>query len=153
MLTKAVSVKLIAVMVAATAGGLALAAGTGVLPNPLHLTPRPSVQPSTHPSPVQSPAASHPATSPSASLAGLCQAYLAGDHTERDAHLASAAFRELVATAGDTAHVEAYCVALVGPPEAKPSHHPTGKPSAHPSPAAAVTPGSKRRDPQPGQSP
>jgi hypothetical protein len=153
MLTKAVSVKLVAVIVATTAGGLALAASTGVLPNPLHPAPRPSVQPSVHPSPVRSPAASRSAASPTASLAGLCQAYLTSDNTERDAHLASAAFRELIEAAGGAAHVEAYCVALVWPPAAKPSHHPTGQPSAHPSPAAAVTPGSKRHDPQPSQSP
>jgi hypothetical protein len=152
-LTKVVSVKLAIIIMAAIAGGLALAASTGVLPNPLYPAPRLSAHPSGHPSPSHSPAPSHPAANPTASLAGLCQAYLASDHAERDAHLASPAFRELITAAGGTAHVEGYCVALVGPPAAKASHHPTSKPSAHPSAATAITPGDKRRHLRPGHSP
>lgn len=155
-LTKIIGLKVAAVVVAATAGGLALAASTGVLPNPLHPTPRPSTNPSVHPSlrpsPVPSAVPSHPAASPAAALAGLCRAYLASDQAERGANLASAAFRELITAAGGTAHVEAYCVALAAPAASQPSHHPTGKPSARPSPATAVTPGSKRRNPQPSPS-
>jgi hypothetical protein len=136
-LTRLVGVKLAAAVVAATAAsGFAVAAGTGILPNPLH--PRPA-EPS--PRPAASPAVSHrPSPIPSTSsaepnIAGLCAAYEATAAGQRERKLATAGFAPLVAAAGGAEKVKNYCSPLAAPstPRITPSHNATGKPSAHPS--------------------
>lgn len=141
-------VKAAAVLVAATAtGGLALAAGTGVLPTPLHPRPaashprtpdRPSIgtTESRPPSPL-------PSGSTGTPLAVLCAEYAALSPSQREKALEAPAYAALKATAGTADRTKAYCetlpVATPPAPEAVPAHHPTGKPSttgkptAHPS--------------------
>ncbi|WP_051367049.1 hypothetical protein [Hamadaea tsunoensis] len=151
LVTRLLGVKAAAVLIVATAtGGLALAAGTGVLPTPLHpgpaaSQPRTSARPSAgtpesrRPSPL-------PSGSATPSLVALCAAYSAVSPSQREQVLDTAAYAPLVAAAGDADRVKAYCAAL---PEASPSgpkatssHHPTGKPTTHPS---HPTPDSKKR--------
>jgi hypothetical protein len=132
----------VAVVIAAatTAGGLAWAASTGVLPTPLH--PRPTQShASASPHPVRSSAAASPKPSPIASvartIAALCTAYQATNPSQREKMVATPGFAPLVAAAGSADKVSAYCAATVArtaAPHATPSRHPTGKPTAHPTP-------------------
>jgi hypothetical protein len=82
---------------------------------------------------------------PSPSLDGLCKAYQAGAANNPGKALANPAFTVLVAAAGGTDNVAAYCVTLVGParthPAGAPTSHPGGPPSSHPSGAPASHPG------------
>lgn len=134
MVMGALGVKLAAAALAAVAvGGIALAASTGVLPDPLHPAP-PSV--STPDGPVrsstlaESPTPSPQQSRPAQSFNGLCTAYLnSGSASEKNKNVTT----DLAAAAGGIDKVEAYCVALVGSPKAKPSHGTTkSKPSASP---------------------
>lgn len=127
-------------------GGVALAASTGALPNPLgnHPTPAASTgQSGSSHGPAASP---HPAGSadPSPSLVGLCHAYTAGAGSAPGKALDNPAFHALVAAAGGKDNVGSYCTNLLATttahpsgsasqhPSGRPSTHPTGRPSSHP---------------------
>ncbi|NUR50139.1 MAG: hypothetical protein HOV71_18600 [Hamadaea sp.] len=151
-LAKALTVKAAAIAAVAVGGGVALAATTGVLPNPLNgATGKPSASRSAKPS--HSPGAKG---SPSPNLEGLCKAYAAKPDGERGKALESPAFQALVTAAGGLDKVTDYCVTLLpsakptgpgakpstptgGKPSTKPSGVPTVKPTDHPG-APTVTP-------------
>ena len=125
---KLLTLKAAAVAVAAvSAGGVALAASTGVLPNPLNQTPE---NPGHS---VNAPADSN--GTPSPSLVGLCTAYLAGAGEDHGKALENPAFGALITAAGGTENVDSYCDDLgVTAPGADrgsggPTDHPSGKPS------------------------
>ena len=128
---KLLTLKAAAVAVAAvSAGGVALAASTGVLPNPLNQAPE---NPGHS---VSAPAHSNdPNGTPSPSLVGLCTAYLAGAGEDHGKALENPAFSALVTAAGTAEDVDSYCDDLgVTAPGADrgsgaPTDHPTGKPS------------------------
>lgn len=161
-LTKLLTVKAAAFAAAAATGGMALAATSGALPNPLtdkpavnltsgHGTGRPGIA-------SARPNGRGPTVLPSASLFGLCDAYESGvDHGKA---LADPAFTALVTAAGGIDKVDGYCKSLLatppdnaaghpsGPPDAGTQHpttapaaHPTGPPTAHPSGPPASHPG------------
>jgi hypothetical protein len=147
---RAGSRKAAAVAVAAVgAGGVALAASTGALPNPL----------TSHPSPASSVARAHASAKPSASergpgnadpspaLVGLCRAYTAGAGSEHGKALENPAFNALITAAGGKDKVDGYCTRLLAAspsashpggkgnddhPSGAPSDHPTGAPTDHP---------------------
>ncbi len=160
-LAKLLTVKAAAVAAATGLGGVALAAGTGVLPNPLFgppATPPATHAPATHAPATPVPATPAPATpgttpshpdgrsgpadaagSPSPSLVGLCQAYTAGAATNAGQALKNPAFAELVDAAGGADNVEEYCAAATqdtpdapGRPTVNPTGH--GRPTAGPAP-------------------
>jgi len=132
-LAKALTVKAAAIAAVAVGGGVALAATTGVLPNPLNGS-------SGQPSASHSPKADHsPGAkgSPSPNLEGLCKAYAAKPEGERGKALESPAFQALLTAAGGQDKVTEYCTALLpstkpSTPGAKPSTPPGGKPSTVP---------------------
>ena len=153
---KSALLKLLTVKAAAIAavvvgtGGVALAASTGALPNPLNSHPVPAASPSrAHPG--DRPSAPHgpggPA-SPSPSLVGLCHAYSAGAGSDHGKALDSPAFKALLTAAGGKAGVDAFCTKLLATTQASeapggqpragnhptghPTEHPTGRPSEHP---------------------
>ncbi len=140
---KLLTVKAAALLTVTAAGGMALAATTGALPNPLadtpattpspaHATGRPTTTPS-HPG-------GRPSVMPSASLLGLCHAYTAGAGADHGKALTDPAFTDLITAAGGTAEVTTFCATILASAHAA-SHpagpadttHPTGPPSAHPS--------------------
>jgi len=144
------SLKVAAVAFVATAGGLALAAGTGVLPNPLRDDTPAAVPVSTSHAwgdgrssagaGPASPASASPRATPSPALVGLCHAYQERVATNPGMALDSPAFASLIAAADGKDRVPAYCEALLSNespvPKPKPSKsggHPTGPPSPHPS--------------------
>ena len=129
---KLLTLKAAAVAVAAvSAGGIALAASTNVLPNPFapdnpgHSTPAPGNS-------------GRPDATPSPSLVGLCTAYLAGAGADHGKALESPAFSALVAAAGGQDKVDSFCADLgVTAPGSThstptPGEHPTSQPSTHP---------------------
>jgi hypothetical protein len=139
---KLLTLKVAAIALAAvSAGGVALAASTGVLPNPLapsnpgHSTPGPS-------------RGSGSDATPSPSMIGLCTAYLAGAGADHGKALESPAFSALITAAGGKDNVDAFCAALgvtapgsgrgAGSPSGQPTtqpgatDHPTAEPTAHP---------------------
>jgi hypothetical protein len=126
---KLLTLKAAAIAVAAvSAGGVALAASTGVLPlNQAPENPGHSVPASDH--------SNGSNTTPSPSLIGLCTAYLAGAGEDHGKALENPAFGALVTAAGGTENVDSYCTELgVTAPGAdrgsgSPTDHPTGKPS------------------------
>ena len=153
---KLLTVKAAALLTVTAAGGMALAATTGALPNPLadtpattpspaHATGRPTTTPS-HPG-------GRPSVMPSASLLGLCHAYTAGAGADHGKALTDPAFTDLITAAGGTAEVTTFCATILasahaashpagpadtthptGPPTGTPANsHPTGPPSSHPS--------------------
>ena len=115
-------------VVAVSAGGVALAASTGVLPNPL----APESPGNSAPGPDHSNGSN---ATPSPSLVGLCTAYLAGAGADHGKALENPAFTALVTAAGGADGVEAFCEGLgVTAPgsdrgEGNPTDHPSGKPS------------------------
>ncbi len=128
-IAKLLTLKAAAVAVAAvSAGGVALAASTGVLPNPL------APQNPGHSAPGPDHTNGSNAT-PSPSLEGLCTAYLAGAGADHGKALENPAFTALVTAAGGADGVDAFCEGLgVTAPgsdrgEGAASDHPTGKPS------------------------
>jgi hypothetical protein len=159
-LTKLLTVKAAAVLaVAATGGGVALAASSGTLPNPL--ADKPAVTPSTgHDTDRPGTAASHPggkgpSALPSPSLVGLCHAYEAGAGADHGKALESPAFTALITEAGGKDKVDGYCKTLLATspgngsgPSAHPSgdsgdagtQHPTGAPTEHPTGAPTSHP-------------
>jgi hypothetical protein len=122
-------------VVAVSAGGVALAASTDVLPNPFD-NPGHSTPGQGH--------TDGPDATPSPSLIGLCTAYLAGAGTDHGKALDSPAFTALIEAAGGKDKVEAYCAGrgVTAPGSthitAGPGDHPTGEPS-HPGPTAHPT--------------
>ncbi|GAA4595902.1 hypothetical protein GCM10023194_66620 [Planotetraspora phitsanulokensis] len=158
-LLKFVTLKVAAAALSATAvGGVALATGTGHLPESLG-GPVPSARPTaTHdigkahvagddptnvfpspsPSLSRSPSASR---SPSPSLVGLCRAYQAGAGDNPGKALENPAFTHLITVAGGRDKVAAYCAdrlktrgkAPASRPTGGPKDHPNGKPEDHPS--------------------
>jgi hypothetical protein len=158
---KTTVLKLLTVKVAAAAaittvaaGGVALAASTGALPNPLHGQGLAAASAeASDPAAKHSPAADKDGKedkdgksatgNPSPSLVGLCHAYSAGNKTERGKALDNPAFTALITTAGGRDKVDAFCQTLLA--SAKPStaashpagspdndSHPTGAPTGHP---------------------
>lgn len=128
---KLLTLKAAVIAVAAvSAGGVALAASTGVLPSPLgpqnagHSTEAPDHT-------------GGPDATPSPSLIGLCTAYLAGAGADHGKALQSPAFTALITAAGGQDKVDAFCAGLgVTAPGSNrgaggPTAHPTGEPS-HP---------------------
>jgi hypothetical protein len=152
-LARFLSIKMAALTLAATGlGGVAVAAGSGALPAPVErkapavapslsrtaepLTPRTQDAP---PPPSQPTAPSRspvPSASPSASLPGLCRAWLASSEEERRKSLRKPAFAPVVKAAGGKKRVARYCNGLVGGgrqrggdnTEQTPKPKPTGNP-------------------------
>ncbi|MGW5672008.1 hypothetical protein [Micromonospora sp. NPDC003776] len=137
----------VAALAVTATGGVALAAASGTLPNPLTDA---SATPSAHASGKPSEAADKgkgPAGAkgtPTPNLVGLCHAFTAGAGDNPGKALENPAFRVLITTAGDKEKVAAYCDTLLAAEKAKPSQaarptatpsHPTGKPSARPTSA------------------
>jgi hypothetical protein len=146
------TVKAVAVLALSTAGGVALAASTGTLPNPLtgpathgrgavHATDR-STTAQHSPDPSRSGKGASTAPSPSPSLVGLCHAFTAGAGADHGKARNNPAFTALATAAGGEDKVDAFCTALLATapgsaPDANPSGngdgaHPTGKPTANP---------------------
>ena len=136
---KLLTLKAAAVALAAvSAGGVALAASTNVLPNPFapdnpgHSTPAPGHS-------------NRPDATPSPSLVGLCTAYLAGAGADHGKALESPAFSALITAAGGQDKVDAYCASrgVTAPGSTHttpaPGEHPTGQPSTHPGPTEHPT--------------
>ncbi len=132
---------------ALAAGGVAVAAGTGVLPSPLRndgVTPGRTSQSTAFVSASGTgqdtsvgPAAG--GASPSAYLRGLCTAFLAHDGNAADKATENPAYAKLIVAAGGVGNVTQYCQSLLNGPSgtATPEHgkadgHPTGPPSPHP---------------------
>jgi hypothetical protein len=170
-LAKLLTLKVAAVALTATAaGGVALAAGTGHLPDSVG-----GGTPTAQPTPshgggtpqtgkaVAAQGKDHGA-SPSPSLVGLCHAYQAGAGDNPGKALDNPAFTHLITVAGGKDKVVAYCTGLLkthpgkaggshptGAPATRPtgapSTHPTGGPSSHPTgeptshPSKSVHPG------------
>jgi hypothetical protein len=124
-LAKLATLKAAAILAATSAGGVALAATTGVLPNPLTEDP-----PASH----STPDGDHPGQgTPSPSLNGLCTAFLAGAGAEHGKALDSPAFTALITAAGGEDAVESFCVTLVATaPGHASTDHPTGPPTDRP---------------------
>jgi hypothetical protein len=147
-LTKLLTVKAAAALAVAATGGVALAASSGALPNPLADKPaattshgpdgdRPSGGPS-HPD------GKGPSALPSPSLVGLCHAYEAGAGADHGKALESPAFTALITAAGAKDKVDGFCTTLLAASPgngAGPSGHPTGEPSdpSHTHPSSAPT--------------
>lgn len=130
-----------AAVVAATAtGGVALAASTGVLPNPLGGdTPR--VEQSQHPTgrPSTTTGQQDAAGTPSPSLIGLCRAYAAGAGDNDGKALENPAFEALIAAAGDRDKVDRYCdTALTADTHGRPA----GTPATERRPGGGTAPDS-----------
>jgi hypothetical protein len=152
-LAKLLTVKAAAIIAASGVGGVALAASTGVLPNPLVDTP--ASPPATHALATPTTTPSHPgapgaaAGSPSPSLLGLCQAHAAGAAANPGKALDNPAFTVLITAAGGADHVEEYCDTMAAAASASATHPgnaPTGggRPTAVPTPTAAGgAPGSR----------
>lgn len=123
----------IGVVAASGVGGVALAAGTGHLPNPAagdhpnlgrsaeapghNKTEEPTEEPTEDPTTEPT---EEPTTGPS--LEGLCKAFQAGEANGHAKKLTNPAFSTLVEAAGDEGAVSTYCVDLVGEPKVKPEH-------------------------------
>jgi hypothetical protein len=127
LVAKLLTLKAAVIAVAAvSAGGVALAASTGVLPNPLapgHSTPTPAHTKGSD-------------ATPSPSLVGLCTPYLAGAGADHGKALESPAFSALVVAARGRDKVDAYCgglgVTAPGSGRGQASDHRTGAPASHP---------------------
>ena len=144
-LAKLVTVKIAALAGALAIGGVALAAGTGALPNLPHVGPA-SHGPSVHPTgiPAQGTDPTHPRSSPSPSLVGLCHAWLAAAADNPGKAADDPAFGALIAVAGGRERVQQYCVVLLAtsrPDEGKPSGTPGNQPTATPGDQSSKHPG------------
>jgi len=129
-LAKLLTIKAAAILACGAAGGVALAAGTGAVPNPLT---RPPVSTPQHVEHSGRPSA-HPAADrshlPSPSLLGLCRAFAAGAGKQQGKSLSDPAFSALIKAAGGQEKVAAFCASLPTPSDG-PRPHPSD--SAHPS--------------------
>jgi hypothetical protein len=164
---KVLTVKaLVAVLVTGTAGGVALAASNGTLPNPLkesgtassglsaaHPSASKSHNPGDDAKASKDPKASKgpdASKAPSPSLVGLCHAYSAGNKDEHGKALENPAFTVLITTAGGKDKVDSFCQALLASAaqdkgnaqsSAKPDNpHPTGAPAEHPTAKPSANP-------------
>lgn len=113
-LAKLLTVKAAAAVIAAGAGGVALAAGTGVLPVQLPERPTmPSVVSEAPAQPAELPSsaanAGDAAGTPSPSMTGLCKAYTAEVSTNPGKALESPAFTALITAAGGADKVDGFC--------------------------------------------
>jgi hypothetical protein len=132
-LASVLSAKLAAVATL-TAGVLTAGAYAGVLPAPVqsfahHALGAPAPHPAGNPAPPKPPPGPAPAPARPGAR-GLCQAYAKGHGNARQKAMT---FRELVAAAGGTARVTAYCAGLAHPAKTPPGQqasHAAGKPSA-----------------------
>ncbi|MDT5027019.1 MAG: hypothetical protein QOE61_3445 [Micromonosporaceae bacterium] len=128
-------------------GGVALAAGTGVLPNPLTIGEAPPSRTPDLTSSVSSAWTGRDSTdapsavghSPSTSIHGLCKAHLARVGDVGGKATPNPASAELIAAAGGVGNVTTYCQSLLTGPSAtttqgpgKAAGHSTGPPSPHP---------------------
>jgi hypothetical protein len=151
-LAKLLTLKVAATAVAAVtaAGGVALAASNGVLPNPMAGGDRPATaQASGEPEakPSDKPGSQG---SPSPSMVGLCHAFGAGAGDNPGKALENPAFGALISTAGGKDKVAGYCATLLASAkpstdeergaDAAPSEHPTGAPDSHPTGKPSVRP-------------
>jgi hypothetical protein len=119
---RVVTFKVLAAVTAVTAGGLAFASSTGMLPAPFSIVqPPPNVSPSDDdrtPRPANSPHANQLTPWPSGSaestefISGLCHAYLAKPPEERGKALDSPSFAQLIVLAGGANKVDGYCAGL-----------------------------------------
>jgi len=129
--------------------GVAVAAATGIIPNPLGpdtSTPTSSDDTSSRGAPPPGNRGSHPAgptaPPPDAAVDGLCRAYLAQAANGRKEELNNPRFEALVQLAGGADKVAAYCTARLaeptpgstteptpGPTHGRPDNHPTGPPT------------------------
>jgi len=163
MWTRLASIKAAAIAVALASAGVALAAGTGVLPDPFTSDPStaaPSLTsghprttgrtaPGTTTTNGTSSAPSSSTTAPgSAGLKGLCEAYQAQAEKDHEKALDNPSYRRLIDAAGGRDKVDDYCVDLVGEPAGgRPSDHPgntahpTGAPGGQPTPQSTRRPG------------
>ncbi|RZU77747.1 hypothetical protein EV384_6488 [Micromonospora kangleipakensis] len=141
-----------ALAVAAT-GGVALAAATGTLPDPLNTsTAKPSAHATGKPSDAADQGKGSPAGakgSPSPNLVGLCHAYKAGVADNPGKALENPAFRVLITSAGTKEKVAAYCDTLLANEKGRPSgaakptvtpSHPAGRPQTRPTTAKTERP-------------
>jgi hypothetical protein len=130
---KVLTVKAVAVLAATTAGGVALAASTGTLPNPLAQPARvtssglSAAPPTAEQSRGEQTRSEHPNSSkgpktskspdaskaPSPSLVGLCQAYSTGNKAKHGKSLDNPAFTALLTSAGGKDKVDRFCQALL----------------------------------------
>jgi hypothetical protein len=139
---------LVTACAATAAGGVAVAAGTGVLPNPAAAG---GVRPAAHTATKTVGKSDHgkadkadkegkdekrdggPAGaqgSPSPSLVGLCHAVRSGNKAEHGKALQSPAFRHLITTAGGLDKVDAFCDALLASDQHGNNGNGNGKPDA-----------------------
>ncbi|HEX6967427.1 MAG TPA: hypothetical protein VF174_01170 [Micromonosporaceae bacterium] len=139
-----------AVAATTVVGGVALAAGTGNLPDGLPFSEQtPAVERSQQPDKGRP--SDRPDATPSPSLVGLCRAYAAG--ANKEAVLANPAFSVLVDAAGGAENVDDYCATLPEPADGKgnrpsavptdrpgPDNHPTGAPGERPTGAPDARP-------------
>jgi hypothetical protein len=145
--TRWVTVKTGALALALAAGGVAAAAGTGILPSPLRndgVTPGRTPQSSAlvSASGTGQDSSAGPASGgalPSAYLHGLCTAYLAHVGNAADKATENPAYARLIVAAGGVDNVIEYCQSLLNGPSGtatpgrgKGDGHPTGPPSPHP---------------------
>lgn len=154
-----VKIAIVAATATAAAGGVALAANAGVLPN----QGKPHAPQSSHsPQSGEQPGkpSAHPTgkgnspTAPPAALQGLCTAY-ANVVDNPGKALENPAFGRLVEAAGGKANVAAFCAALPtkGPQgNGQPTDKPGGKPSDHPTNKPTDNPGGQPTD-KPGNAP
>lgn len=132
-LAKLLTVKVgAAVGAAAAAGGVALAAGNGALPNPFGEKPAASHSPDARDNGAKG--------SPSPSLVGLCHAFSAGNKEEQGKSLENPAFTVLINEADGKDKVEGFCDDLLrsAAPAGRPSD--AGKPSTRPNTPAPHKP-------------
>jgi hypothetical protein len=140
-LAKLLTLKAAAVLATVSAGGVALAATTGVLPNPL------SQDPPTPPAHSTTAPGNPDAGTPSPSLQGLCTAFLAGAGSDHGKALESPAFQALITAAGGADSVDSFCATVVvSPTHGAAADHPTGPPATHPA-GPEGTPGTARPTP------
>ncbi|MCZ7420725.1 MULTISPECIES: hypothetical protein [unclassified Micromonospora] len=152
-LAKLLTVKAATVVAATGLGGVALAAGTGALPDPVV---DPTTRPATHAPAAPTATPSLPAgpadragvgDSPSPSLTGLCQAYAAGAANPGKAS-ENPAFAELVEAAGGAGQVDEYCADAASKDRARPTGAPggAGRPTTRPTPNPRGTTRTSRPD-------
>lgn len=161
--TRLLTAKAAVIGIVVAAGGIATAAGTGAVPNPL--APRPTSRPNDHPgghpsatgprpNPSVVPAGSAPpsptaaggiptppsATSqPAPSITELCRAYMDMSGTDRHQALTTAPYATLVDAAGGRDKVTSFCAGLLGP---RSGRTPPGPPATHsPDPHSGGQPG------------
>jgi hypothetical protein len=119
--------KVSAIAALVTAGGLAFASGTGILPTPFR--PAPAVSMSSATSPGKTPSANRlgsspgalsttvgttatPSSQPPAAITALCHSYLGQNTEDRRKSLKKKEFEQLVIAAGAAEEVDAYCHAI-----------------------------------------